>query len=240
MTPYKQHVKAFSWTMMQLGKGKYLLYFIPGLLIGLFFWDLETWAEVAANDSYAKDVPWIGDYLNEGIKWTFSFLGTIFHQFFVFFVLTLLSPLNTFLSEKVDEDLTGYAQGFDLVRFVTEIVRMIGVVIVALSLEFLLMGAYALFSWIFNLDILDPFVYFIIAAYFYGFSFYDYSMERRGLGLGSSLRFSKQNPISTILTGSLFSLFAALPIFGLPIGAVLTTIIATHVFLNVAESNQRK
>ena len=48
------HFAALQWTLQQFGKGKYLLYFIPGLIIAFFFWWLNNtilgWTEAADPD----------------------------------------------------------------------------------------------------------------------------------------------------------------------------------------------
>ena len=232
------HFQAIGWTIQQFSKGKFLLYFLPGLVIALFFWYVGSWArglsEGAANESW-YDQFWVG---------TSSVLDFIFKQIAVFFILTLLSPINTFLSEGVDAELTGMRVGLDLMRFINDFIRMIFVVLIAIILEFFFMGAWWIFSKIFNLEFLNSTVFFLSASFFYGFSFYDYSLERYEIGLGGSYRFSKKYFLPILTTGVLFMALYYIPIVGVAIAPVVATVISTHVFLKstgkLDQINQQK
>jgi CysZ protein len=240
MDLFQNHLKAFQWTLMQLSKGKYLLYFIPGLLIGLLYWQVDTYFAELTIQEISDDAAWYSRWYDKSINAGISFSQTLLSQAFIFIVLTVLSPLNTFLSERVEEDLNGRSFGFDLTRFIMEILRMVGVVILALSLEFLFMGIWGILSWVFGLDFFDSIMYFILASFFYGFSFYDYSLERHSIGIGSSLKFAKNNWLNTLMTGAIFTVMIAIPIFGIPIASVLVTIISTHVFLKMNDALELK
>ncbi|HMC97919.1 MAG TPA: EI24 domain-containing protein, partial [Flavobacteriales bacterium] len=72
---------------------------------------------------------------------------------------------------------------------------------------------------------------FIVSAYFYGFSMFDYVFERRRMRIGESVR-AVNSRLGLVLTnGALFSLVMKLPLVGLmfapvmaSIGAVLATV----------------
>ncbi|MDC1403491.1 EI24 domain-containing protein [Crocinitomicaceae bacterium] len=219
------HFTAFQWALQQFSKGKFLLYFIPGLLIALGFWYLETWAHGFIGEGESNG------WWNSIVSGTGTVLEFIFKQIAIFFILTVLSPVNTFLSEAVDTELTGKAVGFDFIRFFNDFIRMIFVVIIAVFFEFLFMGVWAIFAWIFSLQVLNPTVFFLSASFFYGFAFYDYSLERYEIGLGGSFRFCKKYFLPTLVTGIIFMGLYYIPIVGLAIAPVLATVISTHVFL---------
>lgn len=218
------HFVALQWTIQQFSKGKFLFYFIPGLLIALSFWKMQDWAE-------GMTVGQVESWWDKLIAGTGSVIGFILKQIEVFFILTLLSPINTFLSEAVDKSLTGNTLGFDFIRLFNDFVRMIFVVLFAITFEFLFMGAWSLFSWIFGIGFLNKYVFFLSASFFYGFSFYDYSLERYEIGLGGSYRFSKRYFLPTLVTGIVFMSIYYIPIVGIAIAPVMATIISTHVFL---------
>ncbi|MDG2463664.1 MAG: EI24 domain-containing protein [Crocinitomicaceae bacterium] len=238
MKTIEHHFTALQWAMQQFSKGKFLLYFIPGLLIALSFWYLETWAHGFIGEG-ASDGWW-----NSIVSGTVTVLEFIFKQIAIFFILTVLSPVNTFLSEAVDTELTGKLVGFDFIRFFNDIIRMIFVVIIVVFLEFLFMGVWALFAWIFGLQVLSPTVFFLSASFFYGFAFYDYSLERYEIGLGGSFRFCEKYFLPTLVTGVIFMGLYYIPIVGLAIALVLATVISTHVFLKstgrLDQVNQQK
>jgi CysZ protein len=228
------HFKALIWTLLQFSKGKYLLYFIPGILFALGFWWLENWSEsLISLDATVEYRSWYSNLWEKSVSQTGHFLSFIFHQLAIFFILTLLSPINTFLSESVDTDLTGKTVGFGLVRLVNDFIRMLFIVIIAISLELLILGIWSLISWIFGVQFLNPTVFFMTAAFFYGFSFYDFSLERNEISIMGSIRFAKKYSFPTLVTGIFFSILLLIPILGLALAPFIITIVSTHVFLTI-------
>jgi CysZ protein len=225
------HFKALSWAIQKISRGKFIWYFIPGILFALLFWKIFDWTGTYVSSGEVQSDSWWSNLWSTSVEKTFSFLDFLFHQIYIFFILTLLSPLFTFLSEKVDETLTGEKVPFDLVRMFNELIRMIFIVSIAITMELILMGCWAIVSWMLNLDFMDEYFNWTIAAFFYGFSFYDYSLERYQFSIRQSISFSRRNPLLTLMTGIFFSLIALIPIFGLAIAPVMATIISTHVFL---------
>ncbi|MCT4561768.1 MAG: hypothetical protein N4A41_10365 [Crocinitomicaceae bacterium] len=232
------HNKAIQWMFLAFSKGKFLLYFLPGLIISFPFWGLSDWTATMSSDNYADSDGWFGSILNSSIQGFFSFLGFLFEQLKIFLVITLLSPLFTRLSESVEESLTGKKFKFDLVQFIEELIRMLAIVFIALSLEFITLGIYHLFSWIFGLGFLDGIANFCIASFFYGFAFYDYCLERHQIGIFQSVSFVRQKPILNFVTGLCFGLASLIPVFGFAVAPVIATIIASHVF--VTDNNSFK
>lgn len=226
------HFNAFIWTLRQFSKGKYLLYFLPGVLFAFAFWGLESWSEnVFSSDSISDDSSWFESLWFNAVNQTGQLLNLVLHQLAIFFILTLLSPINTFLSESVDTDLTGERVGFDILRFINDFIRMIFIVFIAITGELLLIGIWKTFAWIFSLQYLNSVVFFITASFFYGFSFYDYSLERNEISVMGSIRFAKKYFIPTLVTGIFFSIIMLLPILGLALAPVIMTIVSTYVFL---------
>ena len=168
----------------------------------------------------------------------------------------ILSPFNTLLSEKVAFDLTGVKIKFDLERLISDLIRMIFIVLVAVTLQLFFFFIYFIVSSILGLGFLDEAVYFVISAFFYGFAFYDYSLERDQIGVFGSLRYAFSNMLLVSLTGAFFlllytigsffvgsftfSFLSILPNLGIIAAPVLTTILATYVYiLNKQETNDR-
>lgn len=226
------HFQAIQWTLQQFGKGKYLLYFIPGVLIALgFYWVIDAIQHFFAPETVDPNAGWWTNLWEKSVRGTGYFLSFILNQLEIFFVLTVLSPLNTFLSESVEADLQGEKVGFDILRFVNDFIRMIFVVAIAIGLELIIMGVWSFFAWLFGIQFLNPTVFFVTAAFFYGFSFYDYSLERHEIGVMGSIRFAKKYALPTLITGIFFSVTLLIPILGLAVAPVIMTIVSTHVFL---------
>ena len=86
-------------------------------------------------------------------------------------------------------------------------------------------------SWILNLGFLDTIAYILISGFYFGFSFYDYSLERHKQGVFTSLGFAFKNMGTVTLTGLCFLLLFYFPYIGVIVAPVIATMIATVVYL---------
>lgn len=164
----------------------------------------------------------------------FAFIGG-------YIVLILLSPLLAYLSERTEQILNetefpfSWIQLFkDMVRGMIIAVRNFFIEIVAIILLFFL-------SFIPLVGLLSAPLLFIVSAYFYGFSFLDYTAERRRLKLKDSIFFINRNKGLAIANGSLFAGALLIPIIGLSISgfmAIISTVAATISILE-KERNER-
>lgn len=226
------HINAIKVVAEQLRQGRFLIYFLPGLLVSFLFLSFFTMIREGENFfDFAEKIPLIGSYLGSFIKNTFGIIYFIVMQVYIFFVLTILSPFNTILSEKLDTQLTGKEYPFSFAQVMLDFFRMIGIVILALIMQFFFMGIVWLITWILGLQSLNTVLFTAISAFFIGFSFYDYSLERYKLGVFDSLGFSFKNLLSTTITGLIFLAIYSLPYVGVLLAPVLVTMIATIVYL---------
>ncbi|MCO4814762.1 MAG: hypothetical protein KC454_08615 [Flavobacteriales bacterium] len=236
MNTISYHFKAILKTFDLIVKGNYLLFFVPGLIISLFFIWLEYSASsVDGSIGYVSDYSWINSiisYIDTGINKSLSILVYIIDQLYIFIILTVLSPFNTYLGEKLDSRLSGNQFKGGLIRFVNDFIRMVFVVIIALALEFAIMGVYAFFSWVLGFSFLNEYVYWAISAFFFGFSFYDFALERYETSVFGTLGFAFRKPLTMFLTGALFMLIYAIPYIGIPISPVIILMVSTIVYLH--------
>jgi CysZ protein len=72
---------------------------------------------------------------------------------------------------------------------------------------------------------------FVLKAFFIGFNFVDYSLERNMVPIGRSWKYAIANPLMMMAFGALFSLLFMLPLIGAMLAPFLTTIFATVYFL---------
>lgn len=233
MKTFSYHLEAIIATFKTLVKGRFVVFFIPGLAIMLLFLTIfslgGTYNEFTEK---ASDVSYIGGFLG----WLFGGIGSIFstilNEIQKFFILVLLSPVMSILSENYDAYLTGQKYKFDVVKLINDVIRAVFVVFIAFILE---MSCYLLFT-VFSFlvpDALEPACYFLITAFFVGFSFYDYSLERYSIGTFGSLGFAFSKVLTMVLTGSIFSLIFMVPYIGIPIAPVLTVMISTVVYIKI-------
>lgn len=243
MKSFNLHIKAISEVINQLGKGRFLLYFIPGLIVTLIYlWISSKASAIAESASILSKIPLIGEYLDKGFDATLSVIGFIFNQIYIFVVLTILSPFNTHLSEKLDTELTGQKFKSGFARIFNDLIRMIFIVCIALFLEFFILGTWWIISGIFGIsDTIYIALSFIMASFFFGFSFYDHSLERYGIGVFGSIGFAFQNMLIVTLTGMLFQALYFfpyiwdVPFIGIVISPVLTTMVSTLVYLQYSK-----
>ncbi len=232
MKAINYHIRGIITSFEQLSKGKYLVYFIPGVVLTLIFWYFQskitsTGDSVNLHSSYGW-IDWMASWLNYFVKGTFGFFALITEQIYIFAVLTLLSPFFTSLGETMDKDLTGNAVNSGFMRFINDMIRMVFVVLLMVIMELFFMGFYAMISWIFGFnDLFDTIVYQLIAAFFFGLSFYDFALERYAKGVFSTIGFAFSNPLGMVITGLLFLGIYNIPYIGIPIAPVLTVMIST-------------
>ena len=131
-----------------------------------------------------------------------------------YLIITLMSPVYAFLSEKTERHISGHTYKTSITEFLYDIYRglLIALRNVLLELGWAILMFFA--SFIPLIGFLTPIVMFFITAYFYGFSFIDYSLERRRYKINESIRFCRQNRWTLIGNGTVFTLLLIIPIIG--------------------------
>ena len=156
--------------------------------------------------------------------------------FFVFaywggyITLLLLSPLFAYLSERTEEIISGEKYPFNPDQWMRDIVRG---VLISLRNLFIQTGWMVLFfvlSFIPVIGWLSAIALFIISAYFYGFSFIDYTSERRKMKIHQSVQFIRSYKWLAVANGAIFCLFLILPFCGVlfsGFAAIVSVVAAT-------------
>jgi CysZ protein len=237
MKAIQNHIYGIKTTFETLSKGKFWPFFIPGAVVGLwYFWFYTYTQDLSESASSLKSIWLFGDAADSAVQYVIGFAQSILLFIFQFVVLTVLSPFNSVLSEKFDTEITGQKFESDFIRIMNDVLRAILVAIIAIILEFFFVGVWWIISLILPFsDILDPIMNFLIGSFFFGFAFYDYSLERHGVGTFKSLGYAFSHMGHMILTGSLFQLIFTIPIVGIVIAPVLMTMISTGVYIQLLE-----
>lgn len=149
-----------------------------------------------------------------------------------YIVLILLSPLLAYASERTEEKLTGRDFPFSWGQLMKDALR--GALVAARNGA--LEVGISIVIWLVTLfvPIIAPLSFialFIVSAYFYGFSMFDYVFERRRMRIGESVRAVNERIGAVLSNGALFSLLMKVPLFGIlfapvmaSIGAVITMV----------------
>lgn len=200
--------RSYGPAFRMLFSTRYAWFLVFPILAWLLFFALGIWLVVSLGAS-------VEDWINQGISawlghisWlenagsVVAFIFRIFVRiaYFLLFlsvggylVMIVLSPIYSWLSERTEYDLTGKEYPFSFSRFLREMLR--GILIAVRNTVFQLIVTLILmaFSFVPLVGLLSPVLLFLSSAYFYGFSFVDYTIERRYLQVKESVSYVNRN-----------------------------------------------
>jgi len=171
--------------------------------------------------------------------WIFSKILFLFF-FFLFsgyITIIVLSPVFTFLSEKIAAIKNGYSYSFNLLQFLKDIFRAVLISIRNVSIQFLFMilffliGFVPLIGWI--ITILGNLM---VTSYFYGFSFIDFSNERNKLTIKESVNFIQKKSGIAMGIGLVFYGCLLIPFIGSFLASLISVFSLAAATLSVEES----
>lgn len=141
-----------------------------------------------------------------------------------FVVIVLMSPVFSILSEKTEAILTGNSYPFDADQLMRDIARGVLIATRNLFIELgYIVGVFVL-SFIPVVGQLGAIFLFFVSAYFYGFSFMDYTIERQKYSVSQSVQFIRQHKGIAVANGVLFSLFMLIPFCGVTLAGFVSII----------------
>lgn len=235
------HINSIFTSIQLLAQGKFLLFFIPGILVSFLFYIASALVHFIFDLlSYTGEIPWIGESLKMGVETVDGWSEVALIYCLQFVVLTLLSPFNTLLSEKLENHITGSQFKSGLRQIIKDMMRMIQILLLGLVIDIFLFILWDLtIANIFRVDSITPYYLLLINSFWFGFAFYDFSLERHKIASGKSYQFALKNVGYMILTGALFTLLLQLPYFGVAIGSVIVTMVATLNFLAIQKNKSK-
>lgn len=161
----------------------------------------------------------------------FAFIGG-------YIVLILMSPILAFISEKTEKIIQKHDYPFSFLQLLKDVWRGILIALRNFMLEIAAILLLFLLSFIPVIGTLSFPILFLVSAYYYGFSFIDYTSERRKLKIKASVAFVRQNRGLAITNGALFAASLLIPFIGLSLAgffAIISTVAAT---ISVIEKEQ--
>lgn len=142
-----------------------------------------------------------------------------------YLVLILLSPLLAYASERTEEILTGNTFPFSWSQLLKDALRGSLIALRNGTMELVIsIGVWALTLMFPPFAPLALVLLFVVSAYFYGFSMFDYVFERRRLRIGESVRAVNDRMGAVLANGTLFSLLMKVPLLGVMLGPPLGAI----------------
>ncbi|MDA3893747.1 MAG: EI24 domain-containing protein [Salinivirgaceae bacterium] len=197
---------------------------------------ITRWLEYNGDSNFLQKLPgilsWIAKFL---IQILFFF---IFAYFSGYIILIILSPLFAWLSERTDQIINATNYPFEWKQFAKDIWRGILIALRNLLLELGITILVIVATFIPVLNIISGplagIFLFIASSYFYGFSFMDYTCERKRLKVKESILFVKRNKGMAIANGMLFSISLFIPFLG-GFVAIIATVGATMAMNEIPE-----
>lgn len=189
-------------------------------------WVMNQFNSLNSTGFWGTVLEWSRDSLG-WLVWI-VFKIAFFYVFLLFggyISLIILSPVLALLSEKTEEIITGKKHPFNILQFTRDIVRAIIIVLRNMLIQILWVILFFIISF---LPVIGWFISFfgnlIISSYFYGFSFMDYTNERRRLNIKQSVLHIKENKGLATGTGSVFVLCFLIPFLGSIIASFVSII----------------
>lgn len=203
----------------------------------------------ATNAVSLKDADFFGaqvlSWLLAGSVWLI--LKILFFFIFAYtggyIVIILMSPLLAYLSERTEQILTGNEYPFDIQQLMRDVVRGVLIALRNMLYQILfiiglfILGVFPLLGWVVSL--FTPFILFLLASYFYGFSFTDYVNERQRLTVKESVRFMQDNKGTITGNGMPFALILLIPFFGLTFSGFFAIIAVIASVISVKDHLQK-
>ncbi|MCT4613850.1 MAG: EI24 domain-containing protein [Marinifilaceae bacterium] len=183
------------------------------------------------NKAELADAAWYIKAMSTSVSVIFKIaFFFIFAYFGGYIVIIIMSPVFSFLSEHVEKIHTGKTYDFNFVQLIKDIFRGIRIAVRNILIELFLTVILFFVSFIPVIGLIAPVLLFFISAYFYGFSFMDYALERKRISVKKSVRFMSINKGIVIGNGFVFALCLLIPFFGVLLSsfaAIVSVVAAT-------------
>lgn len=220
----KSYFKVLPFVMKN---GIWSFFLLPLLLNSLLFFGLiylamsfssglsDQLSYLVTGNDWLSD-SWIMTFFQVGLSYFFKMIMFyLVWQFYQLLSLIFLSPLFSYLSEKVQEALTGVEVKFSAGQFFKDVVR--GVIIGVRNVTYQILWIIVLYLVSFFLPFLSvflPFALFFLGAYYYGFTMIDYRSEVFKLSPKQSRDFVNRHRSYALGNGIVFQFILLIPVVG--------------------------
>lgn len=157
-----------------------------------------------------------------------------------FIILILMSPVFAYVSGETGKIKKDIEYPFNFKQFAKDIFRGISIALRNSMIEFFVMILVFIIGFIPVIGLIGPVILFFVTSYFYGFSFMDYSNERRQLSLKKRILFIKQYKWLAITNGAVYSTALLFSFCGFSIAAFVGIISAVAASLAMSEINEEE
>lgn len=192
------------------------------LFFGLVYFAMSMSSEISEKMSmYLMGLDWISSsWFSFALEFGISYLLklVLFYflwQFYQLLSLIFLSPLFSYLSEQVQEALTGVKHDFSIDQFGKDVIR--GVIIALRNIFYQLVWMLILYVLVIFIPIfapLLPLALFMLGGYYYGFTMIDYRSEVMRMDTKQSRFFVKKHRYLALGNGMVFQMILFIPVVG--------------------------
>ncbi len=248
-------LKAYKKAFRFLFTSKFWMFLLIPLALNILLIVLANFALSDAIDalqdyvsnkfSLSGSESWWGQMFEKvvnGILW----LGVklVFYFSFLFFggyiIIICISPVFSILSEQIEKKLTGKDYPFEIMQLLKDVLRGVRLALRNLFFELLIMIVVFIGGFVPVIGWFGPLVLFVVSAYFYGFSFMDYSIERQRLNVKGSIYYVRQHKGLAVAIGSLFACCLFIPWLGITIAGFFSIVSVTAASIAMSEIEKPK
>jgi len=176
--------------------------------LGFYLGGLENQTLPSEDDDILKSI-WY--YLFNGIVLLLSYALLNFTRYIV---IILISPVLSTISQRTEKILTGNKYKFNLSQLVKDIIRAVKLAFRNIVYEFSFIVIVIFTFWIISMifkdhiiiiSMIEKLIIMMIAFYYYGFAFLDYTLERMRFSVEDSVKYMRRHRGLAISIGIVFT-----------------------------------
>lgn len=200
---------------------------IPGIIYTLLFIVAMILFARSANDAVSwlslqlRIEPWLQQERSPFLSFVFVMMGIMlrlvlflfYFSLFKYLILSIGSPLFSYLSEKTEAIIEGREHQFDFKKLIPDAKRGIRLALRNAGWQSVYMFGLILMSLLPVIGWIAPLIALVVECYFYGFAMLDYGFARNNLSLPQSIYYTSRHKGLAIANGIVFYLMHVIIIF---------------------------
>ncbi len=223
---FSKGIKAYGEAVKLLFSGRFCYFLLFPVVIIIVLFAAGNYAVSCIGGGLSGAVEQqVMDWVS-GISWLSWVSGTVgfivrllvravyyilFISFGGYVVMVVMSPVYSWLSERTEARLSGREYPFSFGQLMWEIGRGIVISLRCMIFQFILTVLLFFLSFIPLVGLVTPVLTFGVSAYFYGFAFMDYAVERKRFRVRESVRYMRRNSGMVVAIGAVFTLSLMIP-----------------------------
>ena len=154
-----------------------------------------------------------------------------------YLVLLLMSPMLSYVASLAVFRHTGRREPWAMASFVHDVLRGIAISMRNMLMQALLLLVVFVAGFIPVVPPLTPVLYWLVSAFYYGFSMADYVFEARRMSISASVAFARRNRAYMLGLGTLFALLVGIPFVGIYLAAFISPLVVIGTEFTIDESS---